>query len=356
MNIIRLKKRLSHILAILIIILLNSCASINYVQIQIAEPAKEDLPEKIQSLTLVNRSVDERFADTPVDTLQMAFYKNEFNLDTVIYDLTAADTVVKALGDLLYESGRYDIVIPQEHLLPHQKNSFFSIAMPWDEVEVLCDTFHTDAVLSLDHFKTSVSTKYSIETMYDGSEDRYFKAYIAMMAVRYEAIVRIYDPTKKEIINRSVLTDTLIWDDADYSSRALFSRFTKVKSALTEAGVAVALKFSDKISPVWRNETRKFFKTDIPVLNQADTLATKNKWDDAVNIWLSAIENGQTKGKNIKSKLEYNIALGYEMAGDINEAIRWGVKSYNDMYRPVTVEYLNILKKRKEQIDKIGKK
>lgn len=350
-----MKTRLSHILAILIIILLNSCVSINYVQIQIGEPGKEDLPEKIQSLTLVNRSVDDRFTDTPVDSMQLAFYKSDFNLDTTIYDLTAADTVIKALGDLLYESGRYDIVIPKEHFLPHQKNLFFSVAMPWDEVKALCDTFHTDAVLSLDHFKTSVSAKYGAEAIYDGIAERYYKAYVTLMAVRYEAIIRIYDPEKKEIINRSVLTDTLIWDDADYSNQDLFSRFTKFKSALTEAGVAIALRFSDKISPVWRNETRKFFKTNIPVLDQADTLATKNKWDDAVNIWLSAIENGQAKGKNAKSKLEYNIALGYEMAGNINEAIRWGVKSYNDMYRPMTVEYLDILKRRKEQLNKISK-
>jgi hypothetical protein len=349
-----LKNKLYHILALLSVVTLNSCLTLNYLEVQIGEPGKEDLPPEIQSLTLVNRAVDERFENISEDSIQLVFYRNQFDLDTVINDLTAADTVIKALGELLYESGRYDIVIPQNRFLPHQKNLFFSVEMPWSEVKELCDTFNTNAVLSLDHFKTSVSTSYNTETMYDGDEDRYFKAYTALIAIQYEALFRVYDPIKRQIINRTVLKDTLIWEDADYSNRALFSRLTSVKSALSETGIAIALDYSDKISTSWRNETRKYYKTGDSQFDQAHTFALKNDWGQALDLWLAVAE--QARGKGLKSKAEYNTALGYEMLGDINEAIKWGVKSYKTQYRPLTVEYLNILKKRKEQLDKISKK
>ena len=61
--------------------------------------------------------------------------------------------------------------------------------------------------------------------------------------------------------------------------------------------------------------------------------------------WMDAYDNNPSKA--LKSKLEYNIALGYEMLGNINEAIRWGIKSYEHTYRPVTYNYLNTLDNRK---------
>ena len=35
------------------------------------------------------------------------------------------------------------------------------------------------------------------------------------------------------------------------------------------------------------------------------------------------------------------------MQGNLDEAIRWGLKSYETMFRPVTYRYLEILKARK---------
>jgi hypothetical protein len=60
----------------------------------------------------------------------------------------------------------------------------------------------------------------------------------------------------------------------------------------------------------------------------------------------------KTKSKSLKSKIEFNLALAYEMQGDLNEAIRWGGRSYNSFYRPVTYNYLKTLKERKSLYEK----
>lgn len=50
------------------------------------------------------------------------------------------------------------------------------------------------------------------------------------------------------------------------------------------------------------------------------------------------------------SKVQLNIALGYEILGDIDNAIGWALKSYETMFRPLTYEYLETLKKRKNEL------
>ncbi|MBN1820510.1 MAG: hypothetical protein JW833_07330 [Prolixibacteraceae bacterium] len=338
-----------YIFYLLLSVLLSSCSSVYYLQVQTGTPGKEDLSPEIQSLTLINRTVDSNYYNYAEDTLQQLFYRKQFKLDTVLYDLESVDTTLKALGDLLFESGRYDIVIPENRFLYSKKNGFITKPMEWDEVDELCKTFNTNAVLALDFFRTSVATKYDSETLYDDAEDRYFRAYMATMAIQYEALFRVYDPVSKKISN-SVIKDTLWWDDADLSNKTLFSRFTSVKDALIESGIAVALDYSDKISPQWKNDWRKYFDKGVQQFEVAHEYAKKSDWENALQLWLTVSE--QARGKSLRSKAEYNVALAYEMLGDVNKAIEWGVKSYKTFYRPLTVEYLNILKKRKAEIDK----
>ena len=117
-----------------LLILLSSCGSVKMLNIEIPSPGKKDLPEHIQSLAIVARIPYPIFSDVNRDSLQKAFYKHAFKLDTSLYDLAAADTMLKVLGELLFETGRYDFVIPKERFLMKNK-TFLSPEMFWDEVD-----------------------------------------------------------------------------------------------------------------------------------------------------------------------------------------------------------------------------
>jgi len=65
-------------------------------------------------------------------------------------------------------------------------------------------------------------------------------------------------------------------------------------------------------------------------------------------LWKNTIE--KTNSKSLKSKAEFNIALGHEMLGDIDSAIDWALKSYDTMYRTNTYNYLETLKFRKNDL------
>jgi len=330
-----------------------SCTTMQTMVIEIPQPSSKELSPDIQSLTLVNRTVDSRYTDLPSDTLQKIFYKAQFNIDTIVYDLQSVDTTLQALGQLLFESGRYDYVIPENRFLPFQKNAFLTSPMPWPEVKQLCETYNTDAVLSLDHFKTRVITRYERDSYYSPVENEYYPAYVAGMKIEYEALFRVYDPATLKIVSSDFLRDTLVWDDADATTRDLFSRFTPVKQALTEAGIAIALKYSNKISIQWREERRKYFTKGSSEFKQAGQIANNGDWKTAIALWKDITE--KSGSKSVKSKAQLNIAVGYEMLGDVNEAVNWAVKSYETMYRQVTYDYLQILKKRVSELKKLNK-
>jgi tetratricopeptide (TPR) repeat protein len=323
-------------------------------KIEVAEPGKENLPSNIQSLALVSRVVDGKYSNQNADTLQKLFLERDLTIDTVLYDTEAVDTLLKALGNLLYESGRYDIVIPENRFLPFKSNGFFSEMLPWDEAKTICDTFHTDAVLSLDVFKTSLSSMLESASAYDEEYERFIKLYFGTLAVEYIAYFRVYDPYKQKQVGSSYIRDTLIWQEGELSKDVLSKRLVSLKKAITETSIAAALTYSDKISNRWHNETRKYYSSGSPELIDAYMYTKINDWPGAMEIWGKVAET--TKQKGLRSKAEYNMALGYEMSGDIEEAIRWGLRSYKTMYRPLTYEYLEILKQRKAEIAKYSDK
>lgn len=339
-----------HLSFALIIAFSVSCISTKTLKIEIPVESKKELPQNIQSLTLVNRSVDQSFSDHETDSLQRLFYKQNFNYDTIIKDVQSVDTCLKALGDLLFESGRYDIVIPEDRFLKFERNSFLTKEMPWDEVKDFCTTYNTDAVLSIDHFKTKVSTGFDKEAFYDPYSDSFSSASKAQIAVYYEVLFRVYDPENEKILVREFIRDTLVWEDTDLSTKVLFTRLTSIKSALSQAGIAVALDFTEIISTIWRDEKRQYFSKGDAELKHASLFIDDNNWESAMAIWKGLAEN--SKSKSLRSKAEFNLAIGYELEGNLEQAIIWALKSYKTMYRRVSYEYLEVLERRKNELKK----
>jgi hypothetical protein len=335
---------------VLLLIISVSCISTKTITIEIPQQGKKELPVDIQSLTLVNRSVDDSYTDLDADSLQRIFYKQNFKLDTIVKDIQSVDTTLKALGELLFESGRYDFVIPENRFLEFQRNSFLSMEMPMEEVKDLCETYNTDAVLSLDHFKTRVITHYSKDSFFDQLINGFSSYSYAEMTIIYEALFRIYDPVQEKVLLREFMRDTILWEDAQRTTSTLFNGFTPVKSALSEAGIAVALDFSDMISTNWEESRRSFFYKGDSELKHGAQLVENDEWESAIAIWKDLAE--KSKSKSTRSKAEFNIATGYELQGNLNEAITWALKSYHTMYRPLTYNYLEVLKRRKNELKK----
>ena len=324
-------------------------SSYQSIYIETAHPSDAILSDEIKSLTLLNRSISDDFKNYDADSLQKYFYQKEFAVSSIILDSMAADTTLKVLGELLYESGRYDVVIPKDYSI-YRGLKFYKLPnnLKWNFVRNTCELYNTDALLVIERFYNKISTSYKVSSLF--SMDDYIHE--ASIDSKYDAIVKIYDPRKEEITKQLVLSDTIYWYRDDTSQRKLFSRLPKIKECLVQTSIQLALDIDNRISPRWETESRGFFS----LKNKKDTTISSyintGNWDSAYQYWfdLSTMEN-----KSTRSKVEFNLALASEMQGDVYRAIEWANKSYQSQYRVQTENYLKKLGKRKKSLDKFKK-
>jgi len=329
-------------------ITLASCKS-NYaiLTIENIQHAKEELSPDIQSITLMNRSMSSQFLNHREDSLQMYFYRKGFQLSNIVLDSTAADTTIRALADLMFESGRYDVVIPLERNFKRsQSYEIIPDTLQPDQVREICTDFKTDALMVMERFITKTMADYSEEKYADASGPVY--SYNATLDLKYNAVFRIYKPGAKTLVKEIELNDTIYWESSDYTQERLFSKLPSIKQALINAGIKVALDVDSKLSPTWAPEKRGYFlfksKDD-----QGQLFMSENKYDDAAKYWS---EMAKSTNKKTRSKAEFNLALISELNGNIDQAIEYGLKSFYSHYRFQTETYLKKLEARKKELQK----
>jgi hypothetical protein len=333
------------ILLILAGISLFACKS-SYTLLTIEKPksAPEELPANIQSITLMNRSMNNQFENYRKDSLQMYFFRKGYQLTKIILDSMASDTTIRALADLMFESGRYDVVVPVERNLPRYLTyEILPDTLNPDLVQKYCTAYKTDALMVLERFSTKVMADYSSEK-YLNSTTGFNYTYYASLDIKYDASFRIYKPGNPMWVKEISLTDTISWESSEYSLDGLFNRLPSTKQALIEAGIKVALDVDEKLSPTWTPEKRGYFLIT-PKNDRGQQLMNENKQDEAADYWT---EMAKSEDKKIRSKAEYNLALISELNDDIDQAISWGVKSFYSYYRHQTEAYLKKLRAKKE--------
>lgn len=323
----------------LIALTTGSCKSYyTALSIETPKPAKEELPDDIQSIALMNRSLNNQFLMHREDSLQLYFYRNSYQLSAIVLDSMAADTTIRALAALMFESGRYDVVVPVRRNF--QRNlPYDSIPDPLSPVLVsqLCRQYNTDALMVMEQFSTKVMTDYTQDRYIDRYSGTTYSLY-ASLDLKYDALFRIYKPGSE--IREIKLSDTINWESDGDTQLRLFSRLPSIKQALINAGIKVALDVDDKISPSWISEKRGYFIFD-QKNDSGQQLINENKTEEAKAFWM---EKAQSTNKKIRSRAEYNLALASELEGDVDQAIEWGLKSFYTQYDYRTEVYLKKLR------------
>lgn len=332
--------------------------------IENSSPSIQELPADIQSITLMNRSMSSQFEDYKEDSLQLYFYRKGFQLSKIVLDSAASDTTVRALADLLFDSGRYDVVVPLERNMRRYyfEPGNYGILAPVERtlpkelsyeqlpdtlnpvlVKKICSDFNTDALMVMEKFYTKVMADYSHEK--SGINDFYY----ASLDVKYYAYFRIYKPENKSFFQEIEVSDTINWESSDYTQTGLFRKLPSVKQALINGGIKIALEVDGKLSPTWTTEKRGYFLINTKN-DRGQQLINENNYDEAGKYWTQMAES---TNKKIRSKAEFNLALLSELSGDIDGALEWGLKSFYSNYRFQTEAYLKKLKSRKETQQKI---
>ncbi len=323
------------LLPVLATLILNSCTTLRSLNIQISNKEPFPLPEKIQSIAVLNYAMHPGFTNHNPDSMEHMFLRNR-KLEYIILDSIVADTAIRVVAKLLYESGRYDVVIPLYRNVLRNDTSPSGERLTDTFINRICRDFNTDAVLVLGSFaERLVTSKRSVSEMI-------FK-YSASGAidVYYAAEWFIYHPGDSGVLKYEIV-DLKHW-------REPYEYLPYVKDALIEGGIESAKKLAGYISPAWTNYYREYYVFHNKGMDAAIPLIKDNKWEEAAVIWS---KYSSVASKSIRSKVAFNMALASEMNGNLIQAVDWCRKSLETNHSEASKTYLSALEARQSEAEK----
>lgn len=314
-----------------------SCSSIKNIEIELAVAPLYPIEDNIQSIGILNRSMNTQFSNMKSDSIERILIKKKMVLDTVFQDSIVADTVIQVAAKALYESGRFDVVIPKDRNIARTDNQKISSPLNLGFIKNICSDFNVDAVLILESFEEHINTQYYYNNYdYAGGSSEFNST----TDIDFISEWRLYRPDEQKPAIRFQVADTIFWKANSESLADLYSQMPKTKEALISGGIAAGLQMAGYISPAWVSQTRHYFLTGDKEIDAAVSLIKENRWVEAAAIWAKYTTVNSTL---VRSKVEFNLALASEMNGDPNLAIEWGLKSFKTRYSKTAETYLKTL-------------
>ena len=337
-------KKLISIPAIVSLLFLCSCVTLNEFPIEVFQPAKITLPAEIKNVTLVSRNM--KYLN---DTLQNYYSKDFKRIKDIVptnTDSLSVQSCFDSLSVKMQDQKQFKkiTVLPVTSLsVKYVKN----INPPSKQLilKISSDT-HADALILLDMY----SSFYSVYPNPDNGH--------SIAKVVTANIWTIYDASKVQILNHTSLVDTLYWDGLDEAENYSASRIPNKKEALKIAAGLAGVKYSKNIVPNWATVYRQTLSCNQIDFKKAAELAKKNKWDEASALWKKYSESTH---RRYQMQALFNLAVASEMNGDIegateliSKASKVSSSASYSMENKSIRQYSAVLAKRKIELNKIN--
>jgi hypothetical protein len=315
-----------------------SCGT-SQLYMSVTEPAPVTVPAYIKRVGVIDRSkaTDETKI---IDVVDKAFSLEGANLDK-----EGAAESINGLTEELLNNDRFIEVKALSVDFRTPRLASFPIPLTWDIVDQVCRESGIDALFALEKFDTDTKIGYSnrkvdIKTplgMIPGIE------HLADMSTLVKTGWRIYDPKSRTILDEFIYNESISFSgqgiNPALAAAGLLNRKEAVKQVSNKAGHGYALRIIPVRIRVWRD----YYGKGSNNLKIAKRKAQVGKWDEAGELWFKETENPR---KKVAKRATYNMAIINEINGDLNAALKWAQKSYEDYRNKLALEYVNILENR----------
>lgn len=324
-------------------IFFSSCTKLLFTSLDVLRPAKVTFNSNANNVLLVNNTVIQPSNIGHTTQLVNEKIKSEkINTDSL------AIFALGALKEDLESKNFFNSIQLSPNFL-NTSTDFGSINYLGNEtINELCKMQGADVVISLDRIKVKDDiTEFSIAET--GS-------YLSTLEVKYESSWSIHYPNKPEF-NAIQFKDTIYWESESYFRNKGIKELPNRADALIDGALYVGQKTVNRLVPYWEKVDRYFFHPNKKLFRQAmDSVYVKN-WESAIATWKLALN--KSKSNWIKAQAANNIAIAYEIDGNVEKALEYATHSYyyidelsfvdyNSFIR--ISEYINDLTQRKKDI------
>jgi hypothetical protein len=327
----------------LICLYLYSCSPTNLMSLNVMKPSPVSIPAGIRSVGLIDRTAASKEART-INTIHQVL-----SLESSELPKEGARASVQGLSDELSKNSRFSKVVSLTNLDLYSVGAgIFPASLPWDTVEKICLESHSDALFSLELFDASSKVGFGANAvsvtngfgLIPGLLER------ANLTTEVKTGWRIYDPSTRTILDEYILTHDLNFSVNGINPLKAVTIPTEQKEAVKQAGTQAGQAYATRILPYWIRVSREYFVGGDDQFTIAKRKAQAGDWDGAAVIWQK--ETTSASGK-LAGRGCYNMAIISEINGDLDGAISWAQKAYENYGIRLALSYLNILRYRKGQ-------
>ncbi|MEP7258465.1 MAG: DUF6340 family protein [Flavitalea sp.] len=322
-------------------ILLFSCRSTQIMSLSVMEPAPIIVPSYIKHVGLVNRSLPEGKAKI-LDAVDKVFTLEGPNLDK-----EGSLASLNGLADALMKDNRFEEVRPIKNAgLSNNTPGLFPSPLSWETVEQICRENNTDALFALELFDTDSKIDYNANPIKVNTPVG--KVSALEQQVRMGVLVktgwRIYDPIERNILDEFPITSKIVYSARGINPVIAAAGLIGRKDAVKEVGAKAGQEYAFRIIPYWLRVSRDYYVRGSANFKIAKRKAQTGNWEGAALLWNEETKNASSK---IAGRACYNMAIISEINGDVDMAMQWAQRSYENYNNRLALNYSRILKERK---------
>lgn len=310
------------------------------VYIQVLHPAPVSVRGNAQVAGLLNRAIPD-----PTNAKLNELY-NALGANTKAISQEGSAQALDGLKNALIEHNRFTDV----KILNRQQYASligaFSPPISWQEVREICQRDSVDVLLVLEVFDTRLRIPPPpVPTIPQSAGDLINGVLNTQVLVTTDIKTgwRIYDPQLNTINDEIVLNNSFTFTagvlNAPQAVTALMARKELIKQTADQLG----RNYSSRIIPYWHQVTRDYYVKGSPAFRTAMRKARTGNWNEAGALWKNET---QSHKRRIAGRACYNMAIISEINGELDQAVSWAQKSYEDYNNRLALGYVNILRNR----------
>jgi hypothetical protein len=325
---------------------LISCSGIRNMQVQVLRPARISVPQHIKTIGILNRSIPS----------SMAAIEGTLTGELPKQDKQLSEECIQGLVETLNTSVRFKVVRLEETLPAADERSLaFGSPLPWETIDSICQKHQLDGLLVLEFFDTDfivvnpvAAATAIVGAVLNGNSGQVEVKGTATATAGY----RVYAPSTKSIVYEDRFVHRKLWTQRSVNPAEAVAKMIKRNDALRAVSNETGYEFAMSIVPLYFWEHRDMYKGKKGDMQRGERQALAKVWQGAIETWKSVYD--RTVSSKEKAKAAFNVALGYEVRGDLNEVQNWVQRAYVEGGKKAALNYSNILDYRVREQSKLS--
>jgi len=306
-----------------------------WVNLTLVRPSEIMLPDNIRTIAVIDRSLRE---ETPANKLEEVVTGEFFKQDEqAVLKLTEGFITACSSVD------RYVTVRTSEKYTGDGTKNSLPSPLGSDEIRNICSLYEADALMAIEIFDSDfILTNLPVNT--EPRND--LGQLILQMQYRASGVavirlgIRIYDSGGMTILDEYQTTYKTNFEGQGTSLQDALNQVIDKTEAVKRAGYDAGFIYGGRITPTYYRVTRYFYNKPKKALGTGVRRSEVADWTGAIESWARVVETGKRKHAG---RAALNIAVGYEVLGDLDKAKEWASKAYVDFEEKEAENYYDVL-------------